>query len=745
MNASSNVSYVTNSHNAKEWQAAILKHLSVFDTFCEQHNISYSLCFGGLLGAVRHRNIIPWDNDVDVVMNLENYKKLQKLFLEGKFPENFALTDYELDPNYPLLFGRFINTQTSCPLDTTAFNGCQHGIFIDIFLVLPLPDSKKKQESALLDFMVWDELQCNIHRRSSKRPTAFIKRWKQLKKFEKEHGREAALEYIRENFFKQIPSSWDEASYCFYSSTGSYNGSPVFKTEWFFGNQKKLPLGNVELYVPADYHAVLCTEYGYGWRLFPNNEKFKPYSCADTNIPGDVVSEDYMQFFDNTETMDKLILRKDLLMEKLVYEHSSKRLIPKAKAQAYAKRGKNKLHEYLRLLRDSKVSSLSLQSSREQARKTLKFFSDLLKYENDKDLSTWNIAIPYSKQLLDLILESMYLSKNEYWLVDKKMRFYSSLGYENQALDTAIKLTESIYCCIESKNYEELERSCEKLLLLCPHSIHVKIAKAYQAFYKDDFEASSTYLDNIRTDAINNDYFALLEAMLDYKKGKIESCKKTLLQLSNNTSNGIILLLIKDFYSNVLKETYEFIPRSNKTSSKPTQSMQFKKLRKREWYPHYLPYLVSRSKKIADTKLKELNSLLAPLNKYTSDLKKMRRLTSDRLFIWDRVYPRKESIINAAANNDTASLQKLALPLLKGIYRRYDEDHIGLFVDKGIYTAIKPLLVQERGEAFIEDYFNLIPEPHKNEDISDFLYRHNVDHPYLNEKELSHSERKPKS
>ena len=123
----------------------------------------------------------------------------------------------------------------------------------------------------------------------------------------------------------------------------------------------------------------------------------------------------------------------------------------------------------------------------------------------------------------------------------------------------------------------------------------------------------------------------------------------------------------------------------------------------------------------------------------------MRRLTSDRMFIWDRVYPRKQSIINAAANNDTASLQKLALPLLRGIYRRYDEDHIGLFVDKGIYTAIKPLLVQERGEAFVEDYFNLIPEPHKNEDISDFLYRHNVDHPYLNEKELSHSERKPKS
>lgn len=144
MSATSNICYISNPHNAKEWQAAILKYLSIFDTFCKQHNISYSLCFGGLLGTVRHRNIIPWDNDVDVVMNIENYKKLLKLFLEGKFPENFALTDYELDPNCPLLSGRFINIKPLVRLILPPLMGANMTFLLISFLFFRFLTARKK-------------------------------------------------------------------------------------------------------------------------------------------------------------------------------------------------------------------------------------------------------------------------------------------------------------------------------------------------------------------------------------------------------------------------------------------------------------------------------------------------------------------------------------------------------------------------------------------------------------------------
>ena len=45
-----------------------LQMLSIFSEFCEEHNLTYYLCGGTLLGAIRHKGSIPWDDDIDVCM-----------------------------------------------------------------------------------------------------------------------------------------------------------------------------------------------------------------------------------------------------------------------------------------------------------------------------------------------------------------------------------------------------------------------------------------------------------------------------------------------------------------------------------------------------------------------------------------------------------------------------------------------------------------------------------------------------
>ena len=63
--------------------------LTVFDSFCKAHDIKYQIIYGTLIGALRHEDFIPWDDDVDVILDRENYDKLCNL--PKDYPEGFRL------------------------------------------------------------------------------------------------------------------------------------------------------------------------------------------------------------------------------------------------------------------------------------------------------------------------------------------------------------------------------------------------------------------------------------------------------------------------------------------------------------------------------------------------------------------------------------------------------------------------------------------------------------------------------
>ena len=75
--------------------------LDDFDSFCHSNDIQYSLAYGTVLGAVRHKGFIPWDDDLDVMMTRENYNKFLTLF---KNNEKYTLQAEQKD--YPLYFSK---------------------------------------------------------------------------------------------------------------------------------------------------------------------------------------------------------------------------------------------------------------------------------------------------------------------------------------------------------------------------------------------------------------------------------------------------------------------------------------------------------------------------------------------------------------------------------------------------------------------------------------------------------------
>jgi lipopolysaccharide cholinephosphotransferase len=111
-----------------------LKILIEFGQVCEKLGINYSLSSGTLLGAVRHKGFIPWDDDIDVVMLREDY---DKFLAKGQelLPDHLFIQTYETDKEYPYNFGKIRDTSTLLKEYATQTLNMKNGPYIDIFPV----------------------------------------------------------------------------------------------------------------------------------------------------------------------------------------------------------------------------------------------------------------------------------------------------------------------------------------------------------------------------------------------------------------------------------------------------------------------------------------------------------------------------------------------------------------------------------------------------------------------------------
>ncbi len=136
----------------KEIKKRQLDLLILLKEFCDKHNIDYFLDCGTLLGAVRHKGFIPWDDDIDVGMTRDNFNKFIDLFNKEMSSTNYRAYTYQNNKNFYFAYAKL------CDITTTLY---EHGqtkykqfINIDIFVYDKVPYDKasnifKKREKYL--------------------------------------------------------------------------------------------------------------------------------------------------------------------------------------------------------------------------------------------------------------------------------------------------------------------------------------------------------------------------------------------------------------------------------------------------------------------------------------------------------------------------------------------------------------------------------------------------------------------
>ncbi len=126
----------------RELQLCELEALKFFDEFCRRHDLTYYLCGGCLIGAVRHKGFIPWDDDTDVLMPRPDYEKFLELYKKENPSERFVLVNDD-DVHYSgNIFATLNDTDHTMVKEYQQNMNTPHGIPLDIFPIDGLADGR---------------------------------------------------------------------------------------------------------------------------------------------------------------------------------------------------------------------------------------------------------------------------------------------------------------------------------------------------------------------------------------------------------------------------------------------------------------------------------------------------------------------------------------------------------------------------------------------------------------------------
>ena len=235
--------------------------LAAFVAVCEKHNIKYSLQGGTLLGAVRHRGFIPWDDDVDVSLPRKEYERFIAV-AQKEFPSYYFLQTKDTDPEYPNNFAKIRDSRTTFIETSARYLKINHGAYIDIFPIDYYPDGfKAKMFEIKKKLLTWriNKVFYMPHMGIKSKIATVISciLYPSLRK---------AIEK-REKLFSSVPESNRVVN-----NSGAWLSKEIIPREWL-EETTEMTFEGIKVQASAEYHKWLSFVYGDYMQLPPEKAR----------------------------------------------------------------------------------------------------------------------------------------------------------------------------------------------------------------------------------------------------------------------------------------------------------------------------------------------------------------------------------------------------------------------------------------------------------------------------------------
>lgn len=245
----------------KKMQLEILANVAAF---CDENNIRYFLSGGTMLGAVRHKGFIPWDDDIDIQMPRPDYNRFIKIYDDPIY----SVCCWDLDSNYLCTYAKIEDTRTV--LVENGKYGREVGVNIDVFPVDGLPNSDKEIDRTVRKMKaLWGLIVCATVKDISKRTT--------IKKIEITLMRAFYKVFHLQSYFTGLTIRKAQ-KYSF------NNSDKVATLVWGYGKREvisyqtatdyiKADFEEYQFNIPRDYEDYLTHVYGDYMKLPPEEER----------------------------------------------------------------------------------------------------------------------------------------------------------------------------------------------------------------------------------------------------------------------------------------------------------------------------------------------------------------------------------------------------------------------------------------------------------------------------------------
>ena len=251
----------------KEIQNYICELLKRYIRFCNDNHLTYYIAYGSLLGTVRHKGFIPWDNDLDVMMPREDYTKFITL---AKDALGFQIKERSLVSGYMYDYAKITDGITR--IETFYMKDIKDmGVFIDIFPMDPvyIPDEEYENVKKKIDFNHSMMIMSGSKRiRPSKNGFRLF-----LKRFAYIYSKIRGTKYWLNEKDKIIADAQKE--------TGCANryivGEDIISSKYFHGKAVEKEFENIPVACPSDFTGLLTELYGDFMQLPPMENRISTH------------------------------------------------------------------------------------------------------------------------------------------------------------------------------------------------------------------------------------------------------------------------------------------------------------------------------------------------------------------------------------------------------------------------------------------------------------------------------------